>query len=222
MKHYAHYGYKSFILALGYKGTMIKDYFFHYEIMNNDATLKLGNPEKTKIYQRHEENGWTVTLADRGKDTLKGGRLKKVEKYITGDEFMMTYGDGLADIDINALLAFHYNHGKLATVTGVNPVSRFGELKVKGSQAIAFYEKVQNDVGLISGGFFIFNKGIFNYLSSDDGCDLEIGALEQIARQGELMVYEHKGFWACMDTLRDMDYLNKLWQENQAPWKIWS
>jgi glucose-1-phosphate cytidylyltransferase len=221
MKHYAHYGYKSFILALGYKGTMIKDYFFHYEIMNNDVTLALGNPEKTHIYQCHEENGWTVTLVDTGNDTLKGARLKRVEKYITDNEFMMTYGDGLANISINDLLAFHRSHGKLATVTGVNATSRFGELKVNGNQAIAFHEKPEDGSGLISGGFFVFNRRIFDYLFSDDNCDLENGPLEQIAREGELMVYEHKGFWACMDTLRDMDYLNKLWKENKAAWKVW-
>ncbi|MEW6380706.1 MAG: glucose-1-phosphate cytidylyltransferase [bacterium] len=221
MKHYAYYGHKSFILALGYKGTMIKDYFFHYEIMNNDVTLALGNPEKTRIHQSHEENGWTVTLADTGNDALKGARLKRVEKYITDNEFMMTYGDGLADINIDDLVAFHHRHGKLATVTGIKATSRFGELKVKGNQAIAFHEKPENGSGLISGGFFVFNRRIFDYLLPDDNSDLECGPLEQIAREGELMVYEHKGFWACMDTLRDMDYLNNLWKENRAAWKVW-
>ncbi len=221
MKIYAHYGHKEFILGLGYKGEMIKEYFYHYEIMNNDVTLELGCPEKICIHQTHEENGWLVTLADTGEKALKGARLKKVEKYITDDEFMVTYGDGVADIDINALLAFHRSHGKLATVTGINPASRFGELKIKGNHVEAFNEKPKTSSGLISGGFFVFNKSIFDYLSADDNCDLEIGALEEIVREGQLMVYKNTGSWACMDTLRDMDYLNKLWNENKAFWKVW-
>ncbi len=221
MKIYAQYGYNEFILSLGYKGEMIKEYFYHYEIMNNDVTIELGHPEKNCIHQCHDENGWRITLADTGEKALKGARLKKVEKYITGDEFMVTYGDGVADIDINALLAFHRSHGKLATVTGINRASLFGELRIKGNRVEAFYEKPQASPGLISGGFFVFNKGIFDHISIEDNCDLEIGALEKIAREGQLMVYKHTGLWACMDTLRDMDYLNKLWNENKAFWKTW-
>ncbi len=138
MKIYAHYGHKDFILSLGYKGEMIKEYFYHYELMNNDVTLELGHPEKMRIHQTHEEIGWRVTLADTGPKTLKGGRLKKIEKYITDNEFMMTYGDGVTDIDINNLLDFHRSHGKLATVTGINPASRFGELKIRGNRVEAF------------------------------------------------------------------------------------
>lgn len=221
MKIYAQYGYKEFILSLGYKGEMIKEYFYHYELFNNDVTLELGHPDKICIHQCHEENGWRITLTDTGEKALKGARLKKVEKYITDDEFMMTYGDGVADIDINALLAFHHSHGKLVTVTGTNPASRFGELKINGNRVESFNEKPETSSGLISGGFFVFNKGIFDYLSVDDNCDLEIGPLEKIAREGQLMVYKHTGSWACMDTLRDMDYLNMLWNENKAFWKIW-
>lgn len=221
LKVYAYYGYKDFILSLGYKGEMIKEYFFHYEIMNNDVTLELGSPEKTRIYQSHDENGWRVTLADTGEKALKGARLKKIERYIDGNEFMMTYGDGIADINIDALLKFHRRHGKMATVTGVNLASRFGELKVKDDQVEVFSEKPGTSSGLINGGFFVFNKRIFDYLSVDDYCDLEIGALEKIAYDGQLMVYKHTGYWACMDTFRDMEYLNKLWNENKAFWKIW-
>ncbi len=222
MKIYAHQGYNDFVLALGYKGEMIKNYFIHYEFMNNDVTLELGKPENFCIHHQHEEKGWKITLADTGEKTLKGGRLKKVEKYITDDTFMMTYGDGVADIDIPALLSFHKNHGKLATVTGINPVSRFGELKVDGGQVCSFCEKPEeSDNMLVSGGFFVFNRGIFDYLSADDKSDLEIGPLEKIASEGQLMVYKHNGFWACMDTLRDMESLNRLWAENRAEWKIW-
>jgi len=144
-----------------------------------------------------------------------------VEKYIEEDTFMVTYGDGLADINIEKLLAFHRGHGKLATLTGISPASRFGELKVKDNKVISFSEKPDKSDGLINGGFFVFNRKIFDYLSANDDCDLEIGALEQVAHDGQLMVYKHKGFWACMDTLRDMDYLNRLWKENRAAWKLW-
>jgi glucose-1-phosphate cytidylyltransferase len=134
---------------------------------------------------------------------------------------MMTYGDGIADVDINELLAFHKSHGKMATVTGINPASRFGELKIDGDCVEAFSEKPQNGDGLINGGFFVFNRKILDYLTTDDLCDLEVGPLEQIAKEKQLMVYKHRGFWACMDTLRDMEYLNKIWNDGKAKWKIW-
>ena len=220
MKIYAHYGYKEFILCLGYKGEMIKEYFYHYELMNNDVTLELGHPEKIHIHKPHEENGWKVTLVDTGLKALKGARLKKVERYLTENEFMMTYGDGLADINITDLLEFHRGHGKLATVTGINPASRFGELIVNGDRVEAFNEKAKTSSGFINGGFFVFNKGIFDYLSTDDSCDLEIGPLEEISRDEQLMLYKHPGSWACMDNLRDMDYLNKLWDGKKAFWKF--
>ena len=221
MKYYSHFNYKDFVLALGYKGEMIKNYFYHYEIMNNDVTIELGRSEKVLIHQGHEENGWRITLADTGQKALKGARLKKIQKFITNDTFMATYGDGLANIDINALLSFHYSHGRIATVTGINPASRFGELKYDGNKVINFNEKPNDSQAIINGGYFVFNKQIFNYLSSDDNCDLEIGTLERMAQEGQLMLYRHTGFWACMDTLRDMDYLNSLWEENRAAWKVW-
>ncbi|MBU1152813.1 glucose-1-phosphate cytidylyltransferase [bacterium] len=221
MKNYAHYGFKEFILCLGYKGEMIKGYFYNYEALNNDFTIELGDNKNIEIHRSHSEKDWTVTLANTGDKALKGARLKRIEKYIDDDQFMMTYGDGVANIDINALLTFHQSHGKLATVTGINPASRFGELKIRGDRVESFTEKPKESHGLINGGFFVFNKGIFDYLSDDDNCDLEIGALEQIARDGQFMVYKHKEFWTCMDTLRDMEYLNKLWDEKKAPWRIW-
>ena len=221
MKYYSQFGYKDFILALGYKGEMIKNYFCHYELMNNDVTIELGQPENMCIHHSHDEAGWKITLANTGEKALKGARLKKVERYITGDTFMMTYGDGIADVDINALLAFHKAHGKLVTVTGINLTSRFGELKTEGDRVGVFSEKPKNNKTLINGGFFVFNKSIFNYLSIDDSCDLEVGPLDQVAKEGQLMVYKHRGFWACMDTLRDMEYLNKLWDDGKAEWKTW-
>ena len=221
MKLYASYGYRDFVLALGYKGDSIKNYFCHYELMNNDVTVELGKGDPVHIHQSHEESGWKVTLANTGEKTLKGGRLKKVEKYLTGDTFMLTYGDGVGNIDIPALVAFHRQHGRLATITGINPPSRFGQLNVSGSQVTAFSEKPVEGEGVINGGFFIFNRKILDYLTDDELCDLEVGPLEKIASEGQLMVYKHKGFWACMDTQRDMEYLNRLWAENRAEWKIW-
>ena len=221
MKYYSQFGFKEFVLALGYKGDMIKNYFCHYELMNNDVTIELGQPEKTCIHYAHDEAGWKITLADTGEKSLKGARLKKVEKYIVGDTFMMTYGDGIADVDIGKLLSFHKAHGKLATVTGINIASRFGELKIDGDSVETFSEKPQDGKGFINGGFFVFSRKILDYLTTDDLCDLEVGPLERIAGEGQLMVYKHRGFWACMDTLRDMEYLNRLWDNGMARWKIW-
>jgi glucose-1-phosphate cytidylyltransferase len=221
MKYYSRFGCNDFVLALGYRGEMIKNYFCHYELMNNDVTIELGQSENMHIHHSHDEVGWRITLANTGEKTLKGGRLKKVEKYITDDTFMMTYGDGIADVDINALLEFHQAHGKLVTVTGINPAARFGELKIDGDCVKSFTEKPPNGEALINGGFFVFHKSIFNYLTVDDSCDLEIGPLERLAKEGQLMVFKHRGFWACMDTLRDMEYLNKIWDDGLAQWKIW-
>lgn len=221
MKIFAHYGYSDFILALGYKSEMIKNYFCNYEVMNNDVTIQLGKPEQLCIHQCHDESGWKITLANTGELSLKGARLKKIEKYIPEETFLVTYGDGLANVNINDLLMFHESHGRMATMTAINPASRFGELKIDGSQVVSFCEKPEDNDNFINGGYMVLNRKIFDYLSTDDKCDLEIGALEQIAKEGQLMVYKHHGFWACMDTLRDTEYLNKLWREEKAEWKIW-
>lgn len=222
MKTYSCYGHTDYILPLGYKGHMIKDYFCHYELMNSDVTIELGKPECLCFHQGHDETGWKITLAETGINTLKGGRIKQVEKYIQSDIFLLTYGDGVADIDINRLVDFHRSHGKIATVTGVNPLSRFGELQVKDDLVTSFLEKPNNsDGGLISAGFFVFDRRIFDYLTLEESCDLEFGALEIIAKEGQLKVYRHDGFWYCMDTIRDMEALNRMWDEGKAPWKIW-
>lgn len=222
MKIYAHFGHTDFILPLGYKGDMIKEFFCHYELMNNNVTIELGKPEYLCIHSSHGERGWKITLADTGELTLKGARIKRVEPYVTEETFMLTYGDGLADIDLAALVKFHRSHGKIATVTGINPTSRFGGLHLDGDVVKAFREKPKDGVGdLISGGFFVFNREIFNYLTSSDDCDLEYGPLERIAREGQLMVYRHKGFWFCMDTQRDMDALNEMWKSGKTPWAVW-
>lgn len=217
MNIYNHYGFNDFILCLGYKGEMIKKHFYDYEILNNDFTIELGK-RKVEFHNVHEEAGWNVTLVDTGRYSLKGARLKKVEKYIDSNTFMVTYGDGVANINIRELLAFHNSHGKIATLTGVMPPSRFGTLSIEGKNVIKFAEKPQATEGLINGGFFVFNKKIFDYLTADDSCDLEIGTLDKLAAENELMVYEHPRDWMCMDTLRDVEYLNKLWTSNKAFW----
>ena len=221
MKVYAHYGFTDFILCLGYNGEMIKEYFYSYELLNNDFTIELGDQRLVEIHSKQAEEGWRITLADTGEHALKGARLKRVEKYIIGEQFLATYGDGITNVDIRALLRFHNSHGKLATVTGVNQASRFGELRINGHRVEAFREKPIADSGYINGGFFVFNRGVFDYLSASEDCDLEVGPLEKMAADGELMVYKHAGFWACMDTIRDRDYLNKLWDEKRAEWKVW-
>lgn len=221
MKTYAYYGYQDFILCLGYKGEMIKEYFYNYEFLNNDFTIEYGNQKKIQLHSKNAENRWRITLADTGNRALKGARLKKIEKYIDGDMFMMTYGDGVANINIKNLLSFHQQNGKLATITGVNPDSRFGNLKINGNLVKTFTEKPNRTSRYVNGGFFVFNKNVFKYLSSDDNCDLEVGALEKLAQIKQLMIFKHKGFWSCMDTLRDVEYLNNLWNKKKAKWRVW-
>jgi glucose-1-phosphate cytidylyltransferase len=222
MKIYAHYNHTDFVLALGYKGDMIKEYFLNYEAMNNDITIELGKREAPCMLNCHDETGWKVTLANTGEKCEKGGRLKKVEKYIQGDIFMLTYGDGVANVDISKLIKFHKSHGKMVTLTGVYPIARFGELQIDGQQVKSFREKPQISGGsMINGGFFVLNREIFDYLTPEDDCDFEYGPLERLAERGELMVFEHEGFWHCMDTVRDAKNLNKLWEHGSAPWKIW-
>jgi glucose-1-phosphate cytidylyltransferase len=221
MKIYAYYGYKDFIFALGYKGEMIKEYFYHYQIMNNNFTINLGNKNKIEIHNENNAEDWNITMVDTGQDALKGARLKRVQKFINDDIFMMTYGDGVADIDIDELVTFHKNHRRLATVAGVSPKMRFGELFTRDDGSVNFSEKPDDTLNMINGGFFVFNRTIFDYLEDRDSCDLEYGPLEKIAQNGQLMVYKHNRFWHCMDNIRDMEILNKIWASGKAPWKIW-
>jgi len=221
MKIYAHYNFNDFILCLGYKGKVIKEYFLNYEIMNNDFNIELGNSKNIKIYNNNSEQNWNVTLADTGENAMTGARVKRVEKYVDGDTFMLTYGDGVADINIQELLEFHYAHGKIGTLTGIYPPSRFGELLVEKNKVLSFSEKPEVHSGLISGGFFVFKRKFFDYLWSKEDCILEKKPLEHLTRDGELMVYHHKGFWQCMDTYRDYLLLNDIWNKGNTPWKIW-
>lgn len=221
MKVYGYYGFNDFIICLGYKGNMIKDYFLNYEAMNNDFTIRLGSRNSIDFHNNHQEKDWRVTLADTGESSQTGARVKKIEKYMDGDMFMLTYGDGVADINIKELVEYHRSHGKIGTMTGVHPSSRFGELTVRDNQIIEFDEKPQTKDGLVNGGYFVFNREFFEYLTEDDNCILEKKPLEKLASDGELMVYPHHGFWQCVDTYRELEALNMMWTQGKPPWKIW-
>lgn len=221
MKSYASFGFTDFVLCLGYKGRMIKEYFLNYEAMNNDFEICLGQKNKVKFHTNHLESGWNITLIDTGDDAQTGSRVKKIEKYIDTDTFMLTYGDGVCDVNIKELLKFHQQQKKIGTVTGVHPSSRFGELIIEGQSVKDFSEKPQTTKGFINGGFFVLEKKFFEYLDEEDNCLLEKQPLENLASDKQLSVFLHEGFWQCMDTRREMDLLNKLWEENKAPWKRW-
>jgi glucose-1-phosphate cytidylyltransferase len=220
MKLYASAGYRDFVLCLGYRGNMIKEYFLNYEAMNNDFTICLGRDSRIQYNNLHTEQDFKVTLADTGASTMTGGRVKRIQQYVDGETFMLTYGDGVSNVDINKLLAFHKSHGKLATVTAVVPSSRFGIVDTsQDGRVLQFVEKPKSE-NRASAGYFVFQQEIFNYLSGDD-CILEREPLERLAAEGQLMAWEHNGFFYAMDTYREYEYLNDLWQKNQAPWKVW-
>ena len=220
MKIYSHYGFNEFIICLGVKADVIKNYFYNYEAINSDFTIDIttGN---IQYHNSHKENDWRVTLVDTGLNTLKGGRIKRIEKYLKSDINMVTYGDGVADVNIKKLVDFHKTHGKTVTINGVHPPARFGELIEKNGKVGLFQEKPQTSQGMINGGFMVFNKEMLDYLTEDENCDFERGPLEKLAKKGEVMVYKHEGNWECMDHGRDVVHLNKLWNEGNAFWKVW-
>lgn len=222
MKIYAHYGYKEFILALGYKGDVIRDYFLNYFSYNNDFTVHLGNKEEIIYHNNHSEQDWRVTLAETGDDSMTGYRVKLAGKYLNEDNFMLTYGDAVADVNIKELVAFHKKQNTIGTVTGVYPPSRFGDLITEGNQVKKFNEKIKNIVNQepINGGFFVFKKKILDYIPDDPSIDFERFPLESITNENELSVYKHKGFWQSMDTFRESQLLNRLWKDNPQ-WKVW-
>lgn len=220
MKSYAHYGFREFVLCLGYRGNMIKDYFLNYEALSNDFTISLGRQNGIAYHNAHNEQGFQVTLADTGLTTMTGGRLKRVKRYIDDEMFMMTYGDGLSDLNIRSLLEFHRTHNLIATVTAVRPVTRFGTLRLDDRhQVLSFAEKPRLD-DWISAGFFVFNRRIFDYVDGDTSI-LEQEPLERLAREGQLMAWRHDGSFFAMDTYREYKYLNELWDQGNAPWKVW-
>ena len=217
LKIYANFGINDFVLCLGYKGELIREYFYHYDLNNADVVLELGSKKLTKLERSHGEEGWKLWLVDSGQETFTGGRLRRVAGHIQGDTFMLTYGDGVADIDLNMLLDFHRRHGKLATVTAVRPSSRFGELALDGERILTFKEKPQVNEGWINGGFFVFEKAVFDLISGD-GDSLEADVLERLANDDQLAVFRHEGFWQCMDTYREMELLTQIWDNGAAPW----
>jgi glucose-1-phosphate cytidylyltransferase len=221
MKLYAHHGFRDFVLCLGYRGNMIKDYFLNYEAMNNDVCVSLGREARIQILGKHEEQDYTITLADTGLETMTGGRLKRAHKYISGDRFMLSYGDGVSDVDLQARLDFHKSHDKPATVTTFRTVSRSGILDIDAThQVLNFIEKPRSDARA-SAGFFIFERAVFDYLDGDQ-CVLEKEPLERLAADRQLVAYNHDGFFYAMDTFREYQHLNDLWTRGQAPWKVWA
>lgn len=225
MKHYAHYGFREFVLALGYKGEMIRDYFINYQLRTHDFTIDLANRNGIEIHDtRGHHDDWRVTLVDTGLNALKGARLKRIEQFIpaTDDTFMLTYGDGVSDLDLKSHLDFHREHGKMVTVTGVIPSMRFGEIRSREDGSVVFREKQRSQAAMINGGYYVMNRRVFDHLEDRDDQDLEYGPLEALSDVGEVRMRRHEGFWHCMDHLRDMEALTKLWMEGDAPWKIWA
>jgi len=216
MNTYAKFEYKDFYVALGYKADVIKEYFLNYRTLNSDFTVDLSNGGI--VAHQQDTVDWKVTLVDTGLNSMTGGRVKRMQNFIGNETFLLTYGDGLADIDIAALVKFHESHGKMVTVSAVHPGARFGELGLDGNIVTSFKEKPQVTQGWINGGYFVINPEFFN-LIQDDSTILEKEPLERVAEMGELMSYQHNGFWQCMDTKRDRDSLEELWQTGNAPWK---
>jgi glucose-1-phosphate cytidylyltransferase len=220
MKIFAHYSLRDFVLALGYRGNVIKEYFLNYEEMNNDFTIHLGRSRDVTYHEAHQEQDFNVTLAETGVETMTGGRLRRLRKYVDDDTFMLTYGDGVSDVNIRALLEFHRSHGKLATVTAVRPPSRYGVLGLANDGLVEHFAEKPTLEGWINAGFFVFQRQVFDYLSGDE-CVLEREPLVRLGAEGQLMAYRHQGTFLSMDTYREYLHLNELWASGGAPWKVW-
>lgn len=219
MKLYYQYNFNEFIICAGYKQHLIKEWFNNYRLFNNDITIDFSSNGDLTFETQNTEN-WKVTIVDTGLTTMTGGRIKRIQPYIKEESFMLTYGDGLSDINLNELLAFHQKQNKIATITGVKPNGRFGGLELSNDLVVSFREKSKQDVNWINGGFMVFEPQIFDYLTSDD-CILERMPLETLSSQNQLSCYRHHGFWACMDTLNDKNRLTNLWRAHKAPWATW-
>ena len=219
MKEYSYYGYNDFIICAGYKQHIIKEYFANYYLYGSDVTFSFANRNSIKIHNNHVE-AWNVTIVDTGLNTMTGGRIKRIKNYVNNERFMLTYGDGICDVNINKLLDFHLKHKKLCTLTSVKPEGRFGILDLDNNKVRSFREKNKEDTGYINGGYMVLEPDIFDYIK-DDTTTFEKEPLENIANKGELMAYKYNGFWQCMDTLRDKMKLESLWNEHKAPWKVW-
>jgi glucose-1-phosphate cytidylyltransferase len=222
MKHFAYYGHKDFILALGYKGNIIRDYFINYYTYNSDFTISLEHGGMIKHHNNFIDDDWTVTLVETGADSMTGYRVKTAGRYIKEDNFFVTYGDAVSDVNLDKLSKFHHDHGLIGTVTGVYPASRFGDLVTDGDRVIQFYEKTKDEKRQdpINGGYFVFKREFLDIIPDDPSIDLERAPMVSLIEKSELMVYKHKGFWQCMDTYRDNQLLEKMWKENPG-WKIW-
>lgn len=219
MKIYSHYGYNDFIICLGYKGYIIKEYFMNYFMHMSDITVDLSNGG-IKVHNSKAEN-WKVTLVDTGLDTMTGGRIKRIKDHLDGERFMLTYGDGVGDVNINSLVKFHESHGKLATMTAVQPSGRFGALRINDDKKVeSFVEKPAGDGAWINGGFFVLEPQVIDYIK-DDNTIWEREPLENLTKESQLFAYKHEGFWKPMDTLRDKIELERLWNTKKAPWKVW-
>ena len=218
MKHYAYFGFNEFIIALGYKQELIKDFFMKYHYLSNSFTVNTKSGEITEHSKMKDE--WIVHLVDTGLETITGGRIKRLAKWLADETFMMTYGDGVSNVNLKDLLRFHRSHGKLATVTAVRPPARFGGLLFEADRVTEFTEKPQIGEGWINGGFFVLEPGVLDYIEGD-ATHWEREPLERLAKEGQLMAYHHDSFWQCVDTLRDLRLLHKLWDEGKATWKLW-
>lgn len=220
MKYYSHFDFHDFVICCGYKSHVIKEYFADYYLYRSDVTFDFSAENHVTVHQNVAEP-WRVTLVDTGLNAQTGARVKRVQKYIGDEPFMLTYGDGVSDVDLNALLELHRASGKTVTLTGIQPGGRFGVLDLEGQTVTGFREKAKEDGGWINGGFMVMEPGVFEYLSQDEGCILERTPMETLAREGKLGIYKHSGFWQCMDTQRDKIWLEERWQNNNAPWKVW-
>ena len=221
MKLFGHHGAQRFVLCLGFRSWLIKEYFLRYREQIADVTVHLGEPAPPQIHDHEAAEDWQVTLAETGLLTGTGGRLWRVRDYVDTDTFILTYGDGLGSIDISALVDFHRSHGRIGTVTGVHPTSRYGEMKVRDGVVTDFDEKPTTAEGFVSGGFFVFQREFFDYLTDDPELTVERAPLRNLARDGQLAVFPHSGFWMGMDTHREFTELNRLWATGDAPWKVW-
>jgi glucose-1-phosphate cytidylyltransferase len=223
MKTYSFHGFRHFILCLGYKGNMIREYFLNYHAYNSDFTTRLGQPDDIVFHDGFDEREWRVTLAETGLHTMTGGRVGRVAQYVESDVFCLTYGDGVGDIDLTAAMEFHRSHDKMVTMTGVHPPGRFGELEVNGDEQVTdFNEKPQTTAGFINGGYMILDRAFLDqYVTTDEDLVLEQEPLRGVADDGQLMMYAHDGYWQPMDTYREYKLLNGLWSRDEAPWKVW-
>lgn len=222
MKIFGHYGYSDFILCLGYRANVIKEYFLNYEAMNNDFMMTLGRSHTIEYVNRRAESDFRVTLSDTGVDTMTGARVKRASAYLDSDYFMVTYGDGLSDVDIKKLVEFHHSHGKLATITSTRPISRFGVLELKDSGQVTSFAEKPASPGWINSGYMVFHKDALKYFDTAPSCIMEREPMERLAKDGQLMAFRHEGFFFAMDTYREYVELNGLWDKGQAPWKVWT